>query len=507
MRKISALLIFSLLLACLSGCAPKRLYEPSISVPKKVSADIVLGTNYDIVSLDPTVSNDIYSYEICSILYDKLVALSENGDIIPSLAEHWDVSDGTEYIFYLRKDAVFHNGEKLTAEDVVFSLERAMESPVASSMFEYVTSVSALGEYTVKITTEKPYSSLLVNLSSNQSSILCKKAFDAETGEYTPIGTGPMMFKEYIPSDRTTLVRNENYWKGPCKTATLTRRVFPDEKSLADALSEGEIDYIWSVPAPYIEYFQNNPDFSVEKYISPSIAYMGFNMKKAPFDNILVRQAMHFSADKQKVVDSVYSGLGTVCTSVLPNTMADFNSELDLFNFSVKKGQSLMRSAGYPEGFDMEIIVTSGTRATMAASLADDFAALGINTKITVSDFADALNRMGQGDFDCFIMSWNGGSNYDLNMTANFHTHGSNNYMGYSSDEVDKLIETARQTFDEAQKSAIYKEIQKQIMVDSPWIPVYQQTTVSAMAKGVKGVKVYKTGHVIYTDMYIEEEE
>ena len=75
-------------------------------------------------------------------------------------------------------------------------------------------------------------------------------------------------------------------------------------------------------------------------------------------------------------------------------------------------------------------------------------------------------------------MSWNGGSNYDLNMTANFHTHGSNNYMGYSSDEVDKLIETARQTFDEAQKSAIYKEIQKQIMVDSPWIPVYQQTTL-----------------------------
>ena len=500
--------LFSLILimaTLLTGCTAKSIETEPLTqgMPLDTRTDIVIASGYDIVTLDPHEASDTYSIEVISMIYEQLIGIGKDGKYRPELAETWEIADDTQYVFHLRKGVRFHNGREMTADDVVFSLERAKRHISSKAALENVRSVEALDEYTVKITTESPYSTLMRNLTTSYTSILCKSA--VENDELAEIvGTGPMIFTQYKPNYQTVLTRNNEYRDDKASVTTLTRRVIPDDSARTIALENGEIDYVSNLQSVDIERVKENPSLKTFETVSSNIAYLGFNTSKAPFNDIRVRQALHLATDKQKIIDSVYEGYGTACKSVFPTTLEGYNDELDLYPFDVERARKTLTASGYPDGFDMEIVLSSDDRSRMAQILQDDYKKIGVNITISQMEFSSFLQYLEDDKHDAFIMSWSEGSNHDLTVTTNFHSKGGNR-MHYSNVTVDQIIERARETLDWEMREPLYKELQKLVMHDSVWIPILQHTYVSAMNKDLRYAEnVENPRH--YIDLVIKSE-
>jgi len=500
--------LFSLILimaTLLTGCTAKSIETEPLTqgMPLDTRTDIVIASGYDIVTLDPHEASDTYSIEVISMIYEQLIGIGKDGKYRPELAETWEIADDTQYVFHLRKGVRFHNGREMTADDVVFSLERAKRHISSKAALENVRSVEALDEYTVKITTESPYSTLMRNLTTSYTSILCKSA--VENDELAEIvGTGPMIFTQYKPNYQTVLTRNNEYRDDKASVTTLTRRVIPDDSARTIALENGEIDYVSNLQSVDIERVKENPSLKTFETVSSNIAYLGFNTSKAPFNDIRVRQALHLATDKQKIIDSVYEGYGTACKSVFPTTLEGYNDELDLYPFDIERARKTLTASGYPDGFDMEIVLSSDDRSRMAQLLQDDYKKIGVNITINQMEFSSFLQYLEDDKHDAFIMSWSEGSNHDLTVTTNFHSKGGNR-MHYSNVTVDQIIERARETLDWEMREPLYKELQKLVMHDSVWIPILQHTYVSAMNKDLRYAEnVENPRH--YIDLVIKSE-
>lgn len=489
----------------LTGCTAKSIETEPLTqgMPLDTRTDIVIASGYDIVTLDPHEASDTYSIEVISMIYEQLIGIGKDGKYRPELAETWEIADDTQYVFHLRKGVRFHNGREMTADDVVFSLERAKRHISSKAALENVRSVEALDEYTVKITTESPYSTLMRNLTTSYTSILCKSA--VENDELAEIvGTGPMIFTQYKPNYQTVLTRNNEYRDDKASVTTLTRRVIPDDSARTIALENGEIDYVSNLQSVDIERVKENPSLKTFETVSSNIAYLGFNTSKAPFNDIRVRQALHLATDKQKIIDSVYEGYGTACKSVFPTTLEGYNDELDLYPFDIERARKTLTASGYPDGFDMEIVLSSDDRSRMAQLLQDDYKKIGVNITINQMEFSSFLQYLEGDKHDAFIMSWSEGSNHDLTVTTNFHSKGGNR-MHYSNVTVDQIIERARETLDWEMREPLYKELQKLVMHDSVWIPILQHTYVSAMNKDLRFAEnVENPRH--YIDLVIKSE-
>ena len=233
---------------------------------EKVRTDFVYGTGFDIVGFDPPDCNDSYSGEMFGYVFDRLFQFDENGEIQPMLVESYEQPSDTEFIFKIHEGVKFHNGDELKADNVVWSLNRASQNPKAKANFETVVSIEEVDEYSFKIVTEKPFVPLLLNLAHTQTSILHRPTVEAvEAGdgifsEKTLMGTGPMMVEYYKPNSELKMVRNDNYWQGPCRATSLTRKIIPEASSLTIALEAGEIDYINELNSIDIQRVKENPD-------------------------------------------------------------------------------------------------------------------------------------------------------------------------------------------------------------------------------------------------------
>ena len=479
------LLCFILIFTMLSGCSVRKLNDEPLtqSAPLDRRTGIVIASGYDIVTLDPHEATDTYSIEAIDMIYEQLVSVSNDGEYHSELAENWEISGDTQYVFHLRKGVRFHNGREMKAEDVVFSLERAKNNSASKSSLENVDSIEALDDYTVKLTTGKPYSALMRNLASSYTSIVCKAAIiDDELKEIS--GTGPMIFTEYQPNYQMILTRNDKYWGEKAQITTLTRRVIPDDSARTIALENGEIDYLSSIHPVDIERIKNNPALKTFETVSSNIAYIGFNTSKEPFNDIRVRQALHYATDKQKIIDNVYEGYGTACHSIFPTVMEGYSDEIDIYPFNMKLAQEKLTASGYPDGFDMEIALSADDRSRIAQILQADYGRIGVNITINQMEFSSFLQYLEDDKHDAFIMSWNERENHDLTVTTNFHSQGGNR-MHYNNISVDQLVERARETLEWDMQEPLYKELQRLIMIESPWIPILQHTYVSAMNKNL----------------------
>ena len=482
---------------------------------ENVRTDFIYGVMNDIVGFDPPDCNDSYSSEMFTYVYDRLFQFDENGEIQPMLVESYEQPSDTEFIFKLHEGVKYHNGDELKAADVVWSLNRANQNPKSQANFETVVSIEEVSEYEFKIVTEKPFVPLLLNLAHTQTSILHRATVEAiEAGdgvfnETNMMGTGPMMVEYYKPNSELKMVRNDNYWQGACRTTSITRKIIPEASSLTIALEAGEIDYINELNSIDIARVMENPDLKTVEMASANIAFMGLHTQKKPFDDVRVRQALQFASNKESIVEVLYEGYGVPCNSVFPTVGVAYNDELDSYAYDIEKAKALLAEAGYADGFEFEVTVSSDIRSRAAQILQQDYQSIGITININLMEFGAMLDYIGTGKHDAYIMSWSGATNPNYTLTQNFHTDAigpTGNRMWYSNPEVDAMIEEARGEFDTEKRNQIYKDIQAKLMEESPWIPLLQQTYVAGMKKGVDGVEMYKTGTRWYHNAVVYED-
>ena len=475
------------------------------------SQTLIVAMSSDIISMDPVAQNDVYSSNAMKQMYEGLVYLSPDGMVMPMLAEKWDISDdGMNYTFHLRKGVKFHNGEELTAEDVVFSYKRAVVAPNVAHIFSDIDaeSIKAVDEYTVQFSMKNPYAGIVTALCHTGGHILNKKAVEAAGDKYknSPIGTGPYKFVSHTKSDKVKFERYEEYQGNKPYYKYLEFRIIPEPTNRIIELESGGADIVYDVSPNDLDRFTGNNDIALIRSYNYMTQYMGMNCGKAPLDNVLLRQAIACAIDTDQIVQAVWKGLGRTATGPAATTIRySIASKLKPIPRDVEKAKRLLKEAGYEKGLKLRLSTNERKeRIDMAVIMKEQLKEVGIDLSIEVLEWSKYLEMLSKGEHEIFEIGWTpDASDPDMVFYPCFHSSaigGGANYTWCNNPELDALILKGRRMLDSPERAAVYTEIQEKMMEFTPAVFQYNGEDAVGIRKHITGLRLSPYGyHFLHT--------
>ncbi len=467
---------------------------------------LIVSQGADAATLDPQGGNDQPSSRIMKQIYDTLFVQDENMDVQPGLVETYEiVDDGTTLNITLREGVTFHNGNALTTEDVKFTLERAIESPHVGHI------VSAIDPANIVITDDLnmsigmlyPFAPILSHLAHTGVSIVNKAAVEegGETYGQNPVGTGPYSLAEWKSGESLSLVRNDSYWNDVALTQNILFRVIPETETAMLELETGGIDIIYDIAASNIGRVEGNADLELVRSPNFSTTYIGFNLLKEPYDDVLVRQAINHALNMEEIVTAVYYGAGSPAKGPIGSSVWAYNDSLTGYEYDVEKAKELLTEAGYPDGFSTTLWVNDGNqqRSEISVIVQNQLKEVGIEVEIEVVEWTKYLDDTAAGLHDMFILGWvtvTGDPDYGLYATFHSEQQGSaGNRAFYANSEVDSLLDEARTSADQDLREANYHAAQELIAEDAPWIFTWEGEDLTGLRSNIEGFVNNPAGH------------
>lgn len=451
---------------------------------------------------DPAILTFSTGFVIAQQMFDSLAEITPSGEIVPSLAERWDVSDdGLTYTFHIRPGVKFHNGDPLTAEDVKFTIDRIRDPETQSpriGIYAVVESVEATDELTVVIRLKEPFAPLLSALADITAGIVSKSAVGAAGADFyrQPVGTGAFMMKEWNEGQYVELVRFDEYWDGDKPYLDgITFTFNNDDNARAAALRAGDIDFLYDAPVPLKEILEGDP--SVEIYAPEGqMAWLYFlvNPHKAPFDDVRVRQAIFEAIDRQQLADLCYPGLSTALNAgFLPAGYWAANPEV-MYTGNVEKAKGLLEEAGYGDGFSFTINSLTGWdfQNCTAQGIQEQLRPLGIEIEVRILEAgqltgeASAADKTSNEAFEAMILGFSGTIDPDERFQQSFMPGGGTNWGGFTDDELAEIVTKARQTFDRDERAELYRQAQHRLAEVGPYAFLYSYHKLDAAQSYVK---------------------
>lgn len=464
--------------------------------------ELIIAQGADAKSLDPHGTNDQPSSRVSKQIYNTLVTQNEDMELVPGLAEDWEQVDDTTWEFTLRQGVKFHNGEELKASDVKFTFERMLASDQVAHIIEAVDSVEAPEDYKVVIKLKEPFGPLLAHLSHTASSILNEKAVTEAGEDYgqSPVGTGPYKFSNWQTGDKIELVAHEDYFEGAPSIEKVTFRNITEGTNRAIALETGEAHIAYDIEPIDKEQIKNTEGLDLVEEPSLSLAYIGFNVDKKPFDNKEVRQAINYAINRDDIISAVLNGAGEKAGASIGPKVVGHNPEVKPYDFDVEKAKELLKEAGYENGFDTTIWTNDNpVRVQIAQIVQAQLKEIGINAEIETLEWGSYLDRTAQGEHDMFILGWvavTGDADYGL--YAVYHSSakgGAGNRTFFDNARVDELLEAGRKSIDVEEREGFYHEAQEIIADEAPGANLYYQTQNIGISDDVEGFRMHPAGH------------
>jgi peptide/nickel transport system substrate-binding protein len=483
-----------------------------LTISQPVQKVLVVGTTYDPKTLDPAQAYDIASAIVIQNIYDTLVGYKPGtSELAPKLAERWESNENVSvWTFYLRKGVKFHDGTELTADIVKYSIERAkkLQGPPAF-LLDVIDKVEVVDKYTVRFVLKHPFSPFPALAAFTIFSPVPPNATNLDE---KPIGTGPFKLESWKKGEQVVLVANKDYWRGPPKVDKVIIRIYPDPTTLRVALEKGEIDIALGIQPQDIEALSKNPNIKMVSIDGVVIEWLGMNHRRAPFNNTLFRKAINYAIDYDYILKIVLRGTATRLYGPLPPAIFGYDPEVEKYGYryNPELAKKLLAEAGYPEGRglrELELIISSAERAErkdIAAVIQRNLKEIGINIRIVDLDWSSFLDRLFNHDFDMYMVDWF--PDYvdpDDWIVPLFTTYGLG-IDGYNNTVVDELALKARQLTELNERIAIYKQLQKIIVEDAPWVFLYVPKLYVFMQKNVEGFILYP---VYYIDFYPVEKK
>jgi peptide/nickel transport system substrate-binding protein len=460
------------------------------------------GMQTDPVGLDPHLTNATATRNMMENVFDTVVMIDAEGKVVPGLAESWATSaDGLTWTFSLRRNVKFHNGRPMTADDVVYSINRIRDpktkSPRAGDFAE-VESVSATGPATMVIRLKRPFSPLLAKLAFSTNVVVPREIVERDGDLNTnPIGTGPFRFVGYTPQQRLVLVRSGDYWETDAagrRLPYLDRIEFiflPDAVARATALRTGAVDWIEYVPSSEVQSLRADANIDVVGGLSANFRSLYMNNQVAPFSNVKVRQAIAWAINRKEIVDTALFGVGGIVSvgSAIPPRNYYTVSRNIYDKVDVERAKRLLAEAGQASGFEAELYVTStyDFLRTPAELIQAQLGKIGIRLKITAADWNVYLPLVLQKKYTLTILGTSGQSDPDDFLYGNFHSKGGLNLVNLSDPTVDRLIEQGRAVADQAARKRIYEQVQMRLQELAPMVFIYHSTQFEAVRRSVRG--------------------
>jgi peptide/nickel transport system substrate-binding protein len=452
-------------------------------------------------------------------IFDQLVEVN-GSELEPGLAKSWDTSDdGKEWTFHLR-DAKFSNGDPVTADDVVFSLERFADPKINvnyATLGASIDKVEAVDDDTVKVTLNRVDGAFLDNIAMFAAAIVPKKIVEDEGDKAfanDPVGSGPFMVKEYKRGQETILVRNPNYWRpGQPYLDEIDFEFVPDANTRTLELRSGEVDVADAIPYNQVESLQNADGINVEVADSLKWDSIFLNTKQPPLDEVEVRQALAYATPTDQILDAVLFGNGQVSNSQIPRVKY-WDDSVQAIPYDIDKAKELLGQSSVPDGFDLTLQIASGdaVEKQTAEIIKQEWAKIGVNVTIDPGDFGtifgDWLSGKGgeAATFPGDALSSDTLSDDEI-AALRFDPAAGLNSLGtfYDNQKVIDLLSDASGTLDEDQRQKDFSEIQRIGQEDLPSIPLFFSKSVTGYQDTVQGFQTYPIGWWPLREVWISD--
>lgn len=454
--------------------------------------------------MDPQVQAAIATFRVTTQMFDRLVSLDNDMNLIPGLAESWDVVDDKTTVFHLRQGVKFHNGEEMTSEDVKYSLERCIASSGVNYNYLIIDTITCDDDYTVTITTKEPFNALLPRLTLDAASIICKSA-DTSPEEFNrhPVGAGPYKFVSWELGGDVVLEAFEDYYKGAPAVKRVIFRTIPEAINRAIGLETGEVDLAYDLGITDLESLAGNDKVTTLTTPSNTVWYLGMNVQKAPLDDVKVRQAIACALNPQDYIDIVFSGEASLAhNTMLPAGVEGYAPDTVPYDYNVETAKALLAEAGYAGGFATTLwCADSQVMRDSAVVIQEQLRQIGINAEVKTMEQGQYYSETGKGEQDLFIMSKTS-IDPDSMLRAMYHTEAfglSGNRSFWAAPETDEMMDRASTTTDKAEALELYKQIQTIVAENVPLVPIAIEHLNAGMQSNVKGFGLYPgKSHYIY---------
>jgi peptide/nickel transport system substrate-binding protein len=514
----AALAVPGLLAACGGGEATGT-GTGTISGNAKRGGLFTMARNEEPLSLDPIVPSDNGSIWVIYNMFDQLTTVNEDStDVVPSLAESWDTSsDQTKWTFHLRQGVKFSDGSPLTADDVVFSLGRAVNPKTSaySFLFGPVSGIRALDANTVEVTLEHPFAPLLEHLNVFPASIVPKAKVepDPEAFAQNPIGSGPFALKKFAKGQFTHLVRNENYWKpGKPLVDEVMIPYVTDDNTRILKLQAQEIDA--AVNIPYAQIDQLNARDDIDVLIEALFRFDGIwmNHAKKPLDDKNVRQALNYATDKESIIKSVLFGKVEVANHMMPK-MKYWRDDVEPYPFDPEKAKSLIASSSVPDGFTLPLVVPTGDSiiSQVAQIVKESWGQIGANVQIQNLDIGTAYTNFSNFNYtiganwyitsDVTAPDELAAIQFDYEALGGTHSF----FTNYRSPEATRLIAAAAGATVDSVREQAFGDLQQLVMDDAVEVALYFTPARTGMRTYVKDFHTVKTAWWRLEDVWLDK--
>jgi peptide/nickel transport system substrate-binding protein len=479
-----------------------RVVEVVAEAPEEPEGELIvsLSTLPNSVFLPNTAERN--ATNVAQQIFEGLTFVTDDGNIVPLLAESWEISDdGTEYVFTLRQGVMFHNGGTMDAEDVVASWMAGKDPANAYAYeFERAIEVEALDDYTVRIKTDVPDPLFLRSLANDWG--ILPADYYAEVGleglESNPIGTGPFRFVEWVRGDRVVLVAFPDYWQeGLPKLARVVFRPIPESSTRVAAVQTGEVHIANRLNAEEAQSLLGAPNVQVIRYPVDRVFYIAFNNLTSgigqPTEDPLVRQAMNYAVDRQAIVDALFNGFADLSTGFMTPGNLGYNADLAPYQYDPATAQDLLTQAGYPDGFEIGMACPTGAYINfeqVCEAVAGYLADVGITPEGGEIQFMESGNYW---DLEAnkelpplFGDSWSSTDGEALNRLTGALGGENASYSAWWTPEIQDYLDRIGTTVDPDARGALYREFHQILYDDPPFIYLYEPNTFEAINAAVQ---------------------
>lgn len=512
--RLSCLVLFALLAGCgSSDRTPEVNYDtdyPPVNGGSSINA--MVGEPSGLIAM---IAGESAASAIASSIFNSLLKYDKNLDLEGELAKSWTISSDRRTItFKLKPDMKWADGQPLTSADILFTwklvTDESTRTPYGSD-YKLVIKAETPDALTFRVSYQEPYAPALDTWAGLQ--ILPKHLLEGQdinttTFARNPVGSSYYKLEQWRNGERISLVRNPLSTQGEARIERLVSRFIPDAASQFLELMADNIDTMTLNPIQYARIFPSRPDLTQKialyKELGNSYTYLGFNLKRKPFNDIRVRQAINYAINKQELIDGVLLGLGEPVASPYKPGTRWTNPDLSPYPYDPQKALALLKEAGYEDHdgdgildkdgkpLSFEMLTNQNKQREMSAVLIQRrLKEIGIDANIRVLEWASFIGRfIKTGEFDAVVLGWS--LSLDPDQYSIWHSSqqqpGQFNFIGYNNPQVDRLLEQGRMELDIEKRMKIYHEFARILLEDSPIVYLYAGYGLPAIHKRIKGI-------------------
>ena len=459
---------------------------PELTTGTPARDDLVLYESADIDTLDPMETKTGAGTKLAALQYEGLIQFmyeyAADGSTVnackPNLAETWDFdTENMTVTFHLKKGVKFHNGDEFTAEDVLFSFERAMNSSTKLALMAGYESAEAIDDYTVVMHLNALSSAFQYNMSQIP---MMNKSFVEENGEEftleTVCGTGPYMLTEHLEAQSFTVSAFEDYHGGAAQIKTVRYDILADPDAAMMAFEAGSFDYFTTLAEVDVDRIIESGNWNVVEYESSFARSVYFNHVNGIFDDVRVRQAFTYATNKENMVSLIQNGKGNVADSFFhPEMMVNTSAPDTVLSYDLDQAKSLLAEAGYPDGEGIPTLklVTMETHKDYALAVQQDYAELGVEVEITFLDANTFMADMVTGNYDIAVNICNlGNMVYPWGRIFESQYLGQTNFGLIEDEKIDQLFAEINVTLDDETQKELIHELINYITENVTYLPL-----------------------------------